>query len=58
MSTYIIALTFAIPIFVILIGLEAFVAYRKGIQINKAADMISSPIKITKMGIAKVSAMM
>ena len=42
MNTYITALTVAIPIFVILIGLEAFVAYRKGIQVNRAADMISS----------------
>ena len=42
MNIYIISLLFAIPIFIILIGLEAFVAYHKGIQVNKAADMISS----------------
>mgnify|MGYP001323537705 CR=1 FL=1 len=42
MNTYITALTFAIPLFVILIGVEALIAYRKGIQINRAADMISS----------------
>ena len=42
MNIYIISLLFAIPIFIILIGLEAFVAYRKGIQVNRAADMISS----------------
>jgi len=42
MSTYITALLFAIPIFIILIGLESFVAYRRGIQVNHAADMISS----------------
>ena len=42
MSAYITALLFAIPIFIILIGLESFVAYRRGIQVNHAADMISS----------------
>ena len=42
MSVYITALLFAIPIFIILIGLESFVAYRRGIQVNHAADMISS----------------
>ena len=42
MDTYIIALLFAIPIFILLIGLEVFVAYRRGIQVNRAADMISS----------------
>ena len=42
MNIYIIALLFAIPIFIILIGLESFVAYRRGIQVNHAADMISS----------------
>ncbi|MDP7026923.1 MAG: sterol desaturase family protein [Candidatus Marinimicrobia bacterium] len=42
MSAYITSLLFAIPIFIILIGLESFVAYRRGIQINHAADMISS----------------
>ena len=42
MSTYIIAISIAIPIFIILIGLEAYIAYRKGIQINRAEDMISS----------------
>ena len=42
MSIYIIAVLFIIPIFIILIGLEALVAYRRGIQVNHAADMISS----------------
>ena len=42
MNIYIISLLFAIPIFILLIGLEAFVAYRRGIQVNRAADMISS----------------
>ena len=42
MSTYIIAISIAIPIFILLIGLEAFVAYRKGLQINRSEDMISS----------------
>ncbi len=42
MSAYITSLLFAIPIFIILIGLESFVAYRRGIQVNHAADMISS----------------
>jgi len=42
MSTYITALLFAIPIFIILIGLESFVAYRRGMKVNHAADMISS----------------
>ena len=42
MNIYIISLLFAIPIFIILIGLEAFVAFRRGIQVNRAADMISS----------------
>ena len=42
MNIYITALLFAIPIFIILIGLESFVAYRRGIQVNHAADMISS----------------
>ena len=42
MNIYIIALLFAIPIFIILIGLESFVAYRRGIPVNHAADMISS----------------
>ena len=42
MDTYIIALLFAIPIFIFLIGLEAFVAFRRDIQVNRAADMISS----------------
>jgi sterol desaturase/sphingolipid hydroxylase (fatty acid hydroxylase superfamily) len=42
MNIYIIALLFAIPIFIILIGLESFVAYRRGMQVNHAADMISS----------------
>ena len=42
MSTYIIAVSIAIPIFILLIGIEAFAAYRKGVQINQSADMISS----------------
>ena len=42
MNIYIIALLFAIPIFIILIGLESFVAYHRGMQVNHAADMISS----------------
>ncbi len=42
MSAYITSLLFALPIFIILIGLESFVAYRRGIQVNHAADMISS----------------
>ena len=42
MNIYIISLLFAIPIFIILIGLEAFIAFRRGIQVNRAADMISS----------------
>ena len=42
MSIYIIAVLFIIPIFIILIGLEALVAYRRGIQVNHPADMISS----------------
>ena len=42
MNTYIIAISIAIPIFLLLITLEAIVASRRGIQINRAADMISS----------------
>ncbi|SVD28110.1 uncharacterized protein METZ01_LOCUS380964, partial [marine metagenome] len=42
MSTYIIAVSIAIPIFILLIGIEAFAASRKGLQINHSADMISS----------------
>ena len=42
MSVYITSLLFAIPIFIILIGMESFVSYRRGIQVNHAADMISS----------------
>jgi sterol desaturase/sphingolipid hydroxylase (fatty acid hydroxylase superfamily) len=42
MGTYITALTIAIPIFILLIGVEAIIAYRKGIKVNRAADMISS----------------
>ena len=42
MSTYITALLFAIPIFIILIGLESFIAYLRGMQVNHASDMISS----------------
>ncbi len=42
MFTYITALYFAIPIFLILILVEIAVAYKKGITINRSADMISS----------------
>ena len=42
MNIYVISLLFVIPVFVMLIGLEAFVAFRRGIQVNQAADMISS----------------
>ena len=42
MNTYIIAVSIAIPIFIILIGIEAFVASKRGLQINRPADMISS----------------
>ncbi|SVC27242.1 uncharacterized protein METZ01_LOCUS280096, partial [marine metagenome] len=42
MNTYVIAVSIAIPIFMLLIGIEAFAAYRKGVKINRSADMISS----------------
>ena len=42
MNIYIISLLFAIPIFVILIALEAQVAYKRGLKVNRSADMISS----------------
>ena len=42
MDIYIRALLYAIPIFGILILLETIVAYSRGIQVNRAADMISS----------------
>jgi len=42
MYSYITALYFAIPIFIILIVVEMLVAYKKGVKINRAADMISS----------------
>ena len=42
MNIYIISLLFAIPIFVILIALEALVAYKRGLKVNRSADMISS----------------
>ena len=42
MSFYIKSLFFAIPIFTILIIIEAIVAKRKGLQINRAADVVTS----------------
>ena len=42
MSFYIKSLFFAIPIFTILIIIEAIIAKRKDLQINRAADMIAS----------------
>jgi sterol desaturase/sphingolipid hydroxylase (fatty acid hydroxylase superfamily) len=42
MEAYAQALTYAIPIFLALIGIEAFAAWRMGVQINRGADMISS----------------
>ncbi len=42
MYSYITALYFAIPLFIILIIVEMLVAYKKGVKINRAADMISS----------------
>ena len=42
MNIYIISLLFAIPIFVILIALEALAAYKRGLKVNRSADMISS----------------
>lgn len=42
MESYARALTYAIPVFLLLIGVEAFFAWRKGVRINRGADMISS----------------
>ncbi len=42
MEAYALALTYAIPIFLALIGIEAFISWRMGIKINRGADMISS----------------
>ena len=42
MEAYAQALFCAIPIFLLLIGFEAFAAWRMGVQINRGADMISS----------------
>ena len=42
MSFYITSLMFAIPIFLILIGIEAVAAGRMRIRVNRPADMISS----------------
>jgi len=42
MSFYIKSLFFAIPTFVLLISLEAWIAKIKGVKINRSADMISS----------------
>ena len=42
MSFYIKSLFFAIPIFTILIIIEALIAKQKGLQFNRAADVIAS----------------
>lgn len=42
MQSYAQALTYAIPAFLALIGLEALVAWKMGIRINRGPDMISS----------------
>jgi len=42
MEFYAKALTYAIPIFLALIGIEALVSWRMGVKINRGADMISS----------------
>jgi sterol desaturase/sphingolipid hydroxylase (fatty acid hydroxylase superfamily) len=42
MEAYALALTYAIPIFLSLIGIEAFISWRMGVKINRGADMISS----------------
>ena len=42
MSFYVTSLMFAIPVFIILIGIEAVAAGRMGIKVNRPADMISS----------------
>ncbi|MEO5907110.1 MAG: sterol desaturase family protein [Saprospiraceae bacterium] len=42
MEAYALALTYAIPIFLALIGIEALISWRMGIRINRGPDMISS----------------
>jgi sterol desaturase/sphingolipid hydroxylase (fatty acid hydroxylase superfamily) len=42
MEAYAKALTYAIPFFLALIGIEAFISWRMGVKINRGADMISS----------------
>ena len=42
METYAKLMNYAVPFFVVLIGIEAFFAWRKGAQINRGADVISS----------------
>lgn len=42
MNTYITAVAFAIPVFIILISIEWIVSIRRGIIVNNPADMISS----------------
>ena len=42
MDIYVIAIALIIPFFIILIGFEAWFSYKKNIQVNNAADMISS----------------
>ncbi len=42
MESYAQALTYAIPFFLALIGLESLVAWKMGIKINRGPDMISS----------------
>ncbi|MAJ45010.1 MAG: sterol desaturase [Candidatus Marinimicrobia bacterium] len=42
MNTYIYAISFAIPIFIILISIEWIISIQRGIIINNSADMISS----------------
>lgn len=42
MDIYIIAISLIIPFFILLIIIEEYIAYRKKIKINRAADMISS----------------
>ena len=42
MESYAQALTYAIPIFLALIGIEAFFSWRMGVKINRGPDMISS----------------
>ncbi len=42
MESYAQALNIAVPVFVLLIALEALIAKRKGMQVNRGADAISS----------------